>query len=89
MTSEIEETEFNHALDLLPTLIKQHRTAISTNSLPITANLASPPTLPTLPTAGLGLEQTFQHLQSSILPHLAQAHSGPRYYGPLPPCGQC
>ena len=82
------DDDFNTVLNALPQLIKSHLSSVQNNSLPITANVTSIPTLPPLPTTGLGTTKTFEHLQSIILPNLAQGHAGPRYYGthfPLKP----
>lgn len=85
----MEDDDFNTALHSLPELIRTHTSAVKSNSLPITANLEcnSIPALPYLPAIGLGTAKTFEHIQSTILPNLAQGHAGPRYYGtntPLP-----
>ena len=76
-----DHNDFDSALNALPQLIKAHLSSLQSNSLPVTANLKSIPTLPYLPATGLGTTKTFEHLQSSILPNLAQGHAGPRYYG--------
>jgi hypothetical protein len=69
------------ALNILATRTSEHFRSLESNALPVTANLTTTPPLASLPLTGLGTEATFAHLQSDIVPHLAQGHTGPRYYG--------
>jgi hypothetical protein len=77
--------EFNAALETIPELVKKHLRELdntsTTSTAPVTANLDKPPPLPCLPSHGYGITDTFRHLQSTVLPSLAQGHAGPRYYG--------
>jgi hypothetical protein len=77
--------EFNAALETIPEIVKKHLRELdytaTTSSVPVTANLDKLPQLPRLPSHGYGISDTFHHLQSTVLPSLAQGHAGPRYYG--------
>jgi hypothetical protein len=75
---------FVAALHTIPELVKKHLQELenrTTTSVQVTANLVKPPLLPELPANGFGVTKTFDHLQTTILPSLAQGHAGPRYYG--------
>jgi hypothetical protein len=76
-----EEFEFDAALLRITDLISKHRSSLRDKSLPVTANLTNTPELISLPDKGLGTRSTLDHLETSILPNLAQGHAGPRYYG--------
>jgi hypothetical protein len=65
----------------IPELIKGHIHGLENGALPVTADLPETIDLPGLPNVGIGTSETFAHIQSSILPNLAQGHAGPRYYG--------
>ena len=75
------DEDFDYALQRIVGLISQHRSALPNNSLSVTANITTPPDLVALPDKGLGTSATLIHLETSILPNLAQGHAGPRYYG--------
>jgi hypothetical protein len=77
----MDDSDINTVLNALPQVIGIHVSSLLNNSLPTTANVKSIPVLPSLPSTGLGTSKTFEHLESSILPNLAQGHAGPRYYG--------
>ena len=76
-----EDQEFLSCIDNLQELVKRHISALESNCLSVTANLDEIPRLPILPKDGLRTVKTLAHIQSSILPKLAEGHSGPRYYG--------
>ena len=71
-------------LDTFPGLAKSHLAALKSRSTPVTANLTTLHPLPSLPITGLGTSTALTHIQSTILPSLAHAHAGPRYFG-FPP----
>jgi hypothetical protein len=77
----MDSTILSDALHALSKQVAEHFKSLESDTLPVTTNLTSPPLLPDLPAAGLGTSETFAHLQSTIVPHLAQGHAGPRYYG--------
>lgn len=78
------DKDFSTLINGLPNIIENHISSLQSNSAPVTANLHEIPSLPSLPSVGLGTAKTFSYLQSTILPSLAQGHAGPRYYGVHP-----
>ena len=78
-----DNCDFAKAVNSLSELITEHVNSLTSSSLPVTANLTTPPPLPALPNVGLGTSETLNHIRSTILPNLAQGHAGPRYFGTL------
>jgi len=77
-----EQNAFMDIINTLPELIAQQQRSLNSANVPVTANINGASTdLPEIPSKGLGTFETFNHLQSAILPNLAQGHAGPRYFG--------